>query len=159
MAHFMQKDCLGKFQSLFQMACLVVLALALLGGSRVCAATPTVAKKTATAATVPTETLEGFWAGNRRDCRNQEGFDSKTQIDLKGMENGKPAPLYDQYENHCRIDSHATRDKVTTLKLTCYEFWDDYKAKKNPRRDSIAVTVVDPQKILMNGKSFIRCKK
>jgi hypothetical protein len=78
------------------------------------------------------ETWEGFWAGNRRDCRNQEGFDSKTQIDLKGMENGKPAPLYDQYENHCRIDSHATRDKVTTLRLTCYEFRDDYKSQEEP---------------------------
>lgn len=80
-------------------------------------------------------------------------------IELNDMENGRPAPLYVQYENHCRIDSHATKDNVTTLKLTCYEFWDDYKATKNPQRDIIAVTVVDPQKILMNGKSYIRCKK
>jgi hypothetical protein len=163
MAHFMQKDCLGK-PRLLRMSCLAVLALALLGTDGAGAAKPApAAAKPATAeakpATTPVEKWEGFWARNRKDCRNQDGFDSKTQIDLKGMENGKPAPLYDQYENHCRIDSHATRDKVTTLKLTCYEFWDDYKAKKNPRRDSIAVTVVDPQKITMNGKSFIRCKK
>jgi hypothetical protein len=158
----MQRNCLRKPRPLLRSSCLVVLAFALLGGYGAGAATPTAPKKTAAAAkpsAAPAETWEGFWAGNRKDCRNQEGFDSKTQIDLKGMENGKPAPLYDQYENHCRIDSHATRDKVTTLKLTCYEFWDDYKAKKNPRRDSIAVTVVDPQKITMNGKSFIRCKK
>ena len=41
---------------------------------------------------------------------------------------------------------------VITLKLTCYEFWDDYKAKKSPRRDTVAVTPLDQQKILMNGK-------
>jgi hypothetical protein len=47
---------------------------------------------------------------------------------------------------------------VVTLKLTCYEFWDDYKAKKAPRRDTVSVTPLDQQKILMNGKSYIRCK-
>lgn len=143
--------------------CLAVMAFAVLGIGG--ATTPTLAAAakqsagTVKPATAPAEKWEGFWAGSRRDCRNRDGFDSKTQIDLNSKENGQPAPLYDQYENHCRIDSHATRDKVTTLKLTCYEFWDDYRAKKNPRSDSIAVTVVDPQKITMNGKSFIRCKK
>jgi hypothetical protein len=47
---------------------------------------------------------------------------------------------------------------VITLKLTCYEFWDDYKTKKSPRRDTVAVTPLDQQKILMNGKPCIRCK-
>ena len=47
---------------------------------------------------------------------------------------------------------------VITLKLTCYEFWDDYKAKKSPRRDTVVVTPLDQQKILMNGKPYIRCK-
>ena len=160
----MQRNCLGKPHPLFQMSCLAVLAFTLLGADGAGAATPTpAAARPATAAAkpaaAPAEKWEGFWAKNRKDCLNKDGFDSKTMIDLKSMENGKPAPLYDQYENHCRIDSHATRDNVTTLKLTCYEFWDDYKAKKDPRRDTIAVTVVDPQKILMNGKSFIRCKK
>ena len=142
---------------------LTAMGLAVLGVYGTIAPTFAAPAKRPAAAAKPSaeakETWEGFWAKDRKDCRNQDGFDSKAQIDLKGMENGKPAPLYDQYENHCRIDSHATTDKVTTLKLTCYEFWDDYKAKKNPRRDSIAVTVVDPQKITMNGKSFIRCKK
>jgi hypothetical protein len=105
------------------------------------------------------EKWEGFWATSRKDCLNKEGFDSKTMIDLKNSENGRPAPLFDQYENHCRIDSHATKGNVTTLKLTCFEFWDDYKGKKSPRRDTVTVTPVDPQKILMNGKSYLRCKK
>ena len=85
------------------------------------------------------ETWEGLWAKTSKECRNREGPDSKTMIDLNGSENGRPAPLYDQYENHCRIDSHAKQGNVITLRLTCYEFCDDYKAKKNPRRDTITV--------------------
>jgi hypothetical protein len=44
----------------------------------------------------------------------------------------RPAPLFDQHENHCRIDGHATKGNVTTPKLTYFEFWDDYKSKKEP---------------------------
>ncbi|MDP1585568.1 MAG: hypothetical protein Q8M18_19290 [Bradyrhizobium sp.] len=80
-------------------------------------------------------------------------------IDLKNSENGKPAPLYDQYENHCRVDSHATKGKATTLKLNCFEFWDDYRAKKNPRRDTVAVMPVDQDRIRINGASYVRCRK
>jgi len=105
------------------------------------------------------EVWEGYWAKNRKDCRYNDGPDSKTMIYLKNKENGRPAPLYDQYENHCRIDSHATRANVTTLKLTCYEFWEYYKAKKEPRRDTITVTQKDRDRIIMNGSSYIRCRK
>lgn len=80
-------------------------------------------------------------------------------IDLRNSEKGKPAPLYDQYENHCRIDSHAAKGNAAKLKLTCFEFWDDYKAKKNPRRDIVTVAPLDQNRILMNGASYIRCKK
>jgi hypothetical protein len=106
-----------------------------------------------------TEIWEGLWAKTGKECRNQEGPDSKTLIDLKGSENGRSAPIYDQYENHCRIDRHAKQGNVITMRLSCYEFWDDYKAKKNPRRDTVTVTPLDPQKILMNGKPYTRCKK
>ena len=105
------------------------------------------------------ETWEGLWAKTAKECRNREGADSKTMIDLRGSESGRPAPLYDQYENHCRIDSHAKQGNLITLRLTCYEFWDDYKAKKSPRRDTVTVTPLDRQKILMNGKPYMRCKK
>ena len=142
---------------------LVLLAFAL--ASLHVAATPNLAaaaQKTTTAAkpsAVASQKWEGFWAKNEKDCLNQDGPDSKTMINLKGVENGRPAPLFDQYENHCRIDSHATKGNVTRLKLTCFEFWDDYKARKSPRRDTVAVTVLDQQKILMNGSSYIRCRK
>lgn len=105
------------------------------------------------------ERWEGYWAKTRRECRPSDGPDSKTMIDLRNSENGRPAPLYDQYENHCRIDSHATKGGVTTLKLTCFEFWDDYRAKKSPRRDTVTVTVLDQGKIRIDGASYIRCRK
>jgi hypothetical protein len=49
---------------------------------------------------------------------------------------------------------HAIKGNVATLKLTCFEFWDDYKAKKRSRRDTVTVTSLDRQRILMNGKSL-----
>jgi hypothetical protein len=113
----------------------------------------------ATPASVAAESWEGYWAKNRRECRFSDGPDSKTMIDLKNSENGKPAPLYDQYENHCRIDGHVTKGKVTTLKLICFEFWDDYKAKKSPRRDTVTVTPLDANRIRINGAAHIRCRK
>lgn len=105
------------------------------------------------------ERWEGYWAKTRRECRHSDGPDSKTMIDLKNSENGRLAPLYDQYENHCRIDSHAAKGAATTLKLTCFEFWDDYRAKKNPRRDTVTVTVLDQSRIRINGAAYIRCRK
>lgn len=128
-------------------------------------ATPAVAAatKAAAAAAKPAapaaERWEGYWAKTRGECRHSDGLDSKTMIDLKNSENGKPAPLYDQYENHCRIDSHAAKGDVTTLKLTCFEFWDDYRAKKSPRRDTVTVTVLDRGRIRISGASYIRCRK
>jgi len=116
------------------------------------------AAKAAKPSAAPKENWEGLWARTAGECRDKESADSKTMIDLQGSEGGRPAPLYDQHENHCRIDSHARQGNLITLKLTCYEFWDDYKAKKSPRRDSVTVTPLDRKKILMNGKTYMRCK-
>jgi hypothetical protein len=113
----------------------------------------------ATSALAAAERWEGYWAKSRKECRYNDGPDSKTMIDLRNLENGKPAPLYDQYENHCRIDSHAAKGNATMLKLTCFEFWDDYKAKKNSRRDTVTVTVLDQNSIRINGAAYIRCRK
>ena len=112
-----------------------------------------------TTALAAAENWEGYWAKTRKECRYGDGPDWKTMINLRNLENGKPAPLYDQYENHCRIDSHATKGNITTLKLTCFEFWDDYRAKKNARRDSVTITPLDQDRIRINGAAYIRCRK
>jgi hypothetical protein len=142
--------------------CVAGLALFALHAGGATPAVAAAAKATAAASKLPAvsaEKWEGYWARNRKECRYSDSPDSKTRIDLRNSENGKPAPLYDQYENHCRIDSHASKDDVTTLKLTCFEFWEDYKAKKNSRRDTVTVTVLDPSWIRINGASYIRCRK
>lgn len=155
----MQRRCPSESRRAQRIAVLAFTLLALQGGTTRAWAAPKaigVASKPPAAAT---EKWEGYWAKNRKECRYSDSPDSKTMIDLKNSENGKPAPLYDQYENHCRVDSHATKDNVTTLKLTCFEFWDDYKAKKNSRRDTITVTVLDQNSIRINGAAYIRCRK
>jgi hypothetical protein len=113
----------------------------------------------ATTALAASEKWEGYWAKNRKECRAGDGPDSKTMIDLKNVEKGKPAPLYDQYENHCRVDSHATEGNVTRLKLTCFEFWDDYKAKKNPRPATVTITPLDQGRIRIDGAVYVKCRK
>ena len=142
------------------MAALAIALLAFQGGSAAMPAVAAAAKSTAAAAKPSAaEKWEGYWAKTSKECRDGDGPDSKTLIDLRNSENGKPAPLYDQYENHCRIDSHATMGNVTTLKLTCFEFWDDYRARKSPRRDTVRVTLMDDNGIRINRASYVRCKK
>lgn len=67
--------------------------------------------------------------------------------------------LHIRQSNHCRIDSHATKGNAATLKLTCFEFWDDYRAKKSPCRDTVTVTPLDQNSIRINRAAYIRCKK
>jgi hypothetical protein len=146
----MQGKCPRESRSLHH-ARAAVLAFTLLALQGPGAATP--------ASAAAAEKREGYWAKTRKECRYSDGPDSKTMIDLKNSENGKPAPPHDQYQNHCRVDSHATKGNVTTLQLTCFEFWDDYRAKKNPRRDTVTMTMVDQNNIRINNAAYIRCRK
>ena len=105
------------------------------------------------------ESYDGLWARTQKDCRNQEGFDSKTHIDMsKPIGNKKDPPMVDQYENHCRIDRKAeTRDGLT-LGVTCYEFWDDYKKNIEPRKATYKLAQGPNGTIKIDGKSYLRCK-
>jgi hypothetical protein len=49
------------------------------------------------------ESFDGLWAMTKKDCRNTDEADSRTFIDLSKPIGGKPAPMVDQHENHCRI--------------------------------------------------------
>jgi len=100
--------------------CVAGLAFALFALDAATPALAAVAKPTAAASKPPAvaaEKWEGYWAKNRKECRYGDSPDSKTMIDLRNMENGQPAPLYDQYENHCRVDSHAAKGDVATATL------------------------------------------
>ena len=39
------------------------------------------------------QTFDGLWVTSRKDCRDKDGPDSKTFIDLDNVIKGKPAPL------------------------------------------------------------------
>ena len=72
------------------------------------------------------QTFDGLWATSRKDCRDKDRPDSKTFIDLDNFIKGKPAPLIDQYENHCRIERRTPAGEGVTLTVTCFEFWEYY---------------------------------
>ena len=71
------------------------------------------------------ESFEGIWAKTRAECLDEEGPNSRTLIDLGNLIEGKPSPLFDQYENHCKIERKTPAgDGTTTLTATCFEFWE-----------------------------------
>ena len=102
--------------------------------------------------------LEGIWARTAKECRDKEGPNSRTSIDLAGRENGKAAPLFDQYEHHCRIEKTDRAGATVKLSLVCYEFWDDYRADKDSRRESVTLANLGKSRLRMDGKSYVRCR-
>src|SRR5262245_29501131 len=68
------------------------------------------------------ERWEGIWAQTRHECADKEGPSSRTLIDLSNKEKGQLAPIYDQYENHCRIKGVSRKDGTVILHITCFEF-------------------------------------
>jgi hypothetical protein len=102
------------------------------------------------------EPYEGAWVRSAKECGNKDGPTSLTVIDLKVNVDGKPRPMVEQYEHHCFIDSKSTAGHDTTLKATCYEFWDDYK-KVNGTKETIKLSVVSKDQLRINGKPYRRC--
>jgi hypothetical protein len=104
------------------------------------------------------ETFDGLWAKTTKDCRNKEGPDSKTFIDSSKPIGGKPAPMVDQYENHCRIDRKTTVGDGLHLAVTCFEFWDDFKKGTDSRKAIIKLAPGSNGTIKIDGESYLKCK-
>ena len=102
------------------------------------------------------EPYEGAWVTSPRHCKG-DGPSSLTVIDLKVNLDGKPVPMVEQYEHHCFIDSKSTSGSDTTVKATCYEFWDDYKKKVNGAKETIKLSLVSKDQLKINGKPYKRC--
>jgi hypothetical protein len=102
---------------------------------------------------------EGLWATSRDDCLDEEGPNSRTFIGRKNSDSGRRARLFDQYENHCRIDSYSKKGAVTTMNLSCFEFWENYKRKANARRSTIILEPVNQETLLINEMVYVRCKE
>jgi hypothetical protein len=103
--------------------------------------------------------FDGLWASSRKDCRDKDGPDSKTFIDLDNIIKGKPAPLVDQYENHCRVDRTTPTGDGLVLSTTCFEFWDDYTKGANGRKVTIRLSPGPKDTIRIDGKSYLLCKR
>ncbi len=101
---------------------------------------------------------EGAWVTSPKHCSDkEEGPNSLTVIDLKVDLDGKPTPMVEQYENHCRIDGKSTLGSDTTLAVTCFEFWDDFKKKVNSRKATIKLSVGSKDLLKIDGKQYRRC--
>jgi len=104
------------------------------------------------------ERWEGIWAQTRHECADKEGPSSRTLIDLSNKEKGQLAPIYDQYENHCRIKGVSRKDGTVILHITCFEFWQDYKSKRSGRPVSVKIVYLDQQHISIDGERYQRCR-
>jgi hypothetical protein len=98
---------------------------------------------------------EGIWAQSARQCADKEGPNSRTLIDLSDSKTG---PLFDQYENHCRIIDMHPSERGAVLRLSCHEFWDDFEARRDARRVTLTLYRGPGGKLLINGRRFQRCK-
>jgi hypothetical protein len=88
------------------------------------------------------EPYEGLWAKTKVDCLDEESPNSRTTIDLSNTDNGKPAPIFDQYENHCLINERVAFANGSTLAVTCYEFKSDFTERREGRDAKIRLTLV-----------------
>jgi hypothetical protein len=121
-----------------------------------------VAAATAAALLLPTalyaaEPYEGAWVRSAKECKQQDGATSLTVIGLDIKIDGKPRAMVEQYENHCFIDKKSTVGNDTTLNLTCYEFWDDFKKKVDSRKATIKLSQVSKDALKIDGTSYRRC--
>ena len=102
----------------------------------------------------PRADYEGIWAQTKAECEDEEGPNSRTLIDMAG----KAGPLFDQYENHCRIEKVTGSGGTHELKLRCFEFWEEFRKKNGESRRTTARLVQNgAQSLRIDGKAYVRC--
>jgi hypothetical protein len=105
------------------------------------------------------EPFEGIWAKAQKECLDEEGPNSRTLIDLGNLIESKPAPLFDQYENHCKIERKSTAaDGATTLTATCFEFWEYFTKGIEGQKASIKLSPGPKGTLKIHGTSYRRCE-
>ena len=106
------------------------------------------------------EPFEGLWAKTQKECLDEEGPNSRTLIDLGNLIEGKPSPLFDQYENHFKIErKSAAVDGITTLTATCFEFWEYFTKGIEGQRASIKISPGPKSTLKIDGTSYRRCEE
>lgn len=83
---------------------------------------------------------------------------SRTAIDLSNKIEGKVVPLFDQYENHCKVKNVSSENKTSKLQVQCSEFWEDFEKDSEGGDSVIVISQESQQKIKIDGKVFVKCK-
>jgi hypothetical protein len=104
------------------------------------------------------EPFEGFWAKTKEECLDEEAPNSRTMIDLSNIASGKPAPIFDQYENHCLIVGRNTSVNDTILSVTCYESWENFAKRIEGSEAKIKLTRSQKGRLIIDGISYQRCE-
>jgi len=104
------------------------------------------------------EAFEGLWAQTKEECLDEEGPSSKTLIDLANVIRSKPTPIFDQYENHCRIERKSVLGNSTTLAVTCFEFWEEFMGGSGGRETIIQLSPGQEGSLLIDGQKYERCE-
>lgn len=101
----------------------------------------------------PRADFEGIWAQTRAECEDDEGPNSRTLIDMSSKE----GPLFDRYEHHCRIVSVEGGGTSKRLTLSCHEFWEEFRKRTSPTRESARIEQKGAQSLRIDGKAYVRC--
>jgi hypothetical protein len=84
--------------------------------------------------------------------------DQQTLIDLGNVIAGKPVPIFDQYENHCRVGRKTVTGGVTSLAAICFEFWEDFTKGGEARKVTIKLVPGRNGTLKIDGKPYRRCE-
>jgi hypothetical protein len=103
------------------------------------------------------ELFEGIWAKTQAECLDEEGPNSRTLIDLGNVIDGKPAPIFDQYENHCRIERKSVVGDGTNLSVTCFEFWEYFTKGIEGQKATIRLSPGQKSVLKIDGTPYQRC--
>jgi len=103
------------------------------------------------------EPFEGIWARTPAECLDEEGPNSRTLIDLGNVRDGRPAPIFDQYENHCRIERKSVVGNGMNLSVTCFEFWENFTKGIEGRKATIRLSSGRKGALKIDGAPYRRC--
>jgi hypothetical protein len=103
------------------------------------------------------ERFEGIWAKTRAECLDEEGPNSRTRIDLEDILDGKPVAMFDQYENHCRIERKSVVGEATNLAVTCFEFWEYFTKGIEGKKATIKLSPLRKGGLKIDGTPYQRC--
>jgi hypothetical protein len=102
--------------------------------------------------------FEGLWAKTKKECLDEDGPNSRTLIDLTNVVDGKPTPIFDQYENHCLIDRKSAAGDKMSLNVTCFEFWDNFTQRVDGEKRTIKLSQGRNGRLVIDGEAYARCE-